>query len=447
MADPSVPLNAIPERYQSQLDQVKLRQALAAALMKAGMTGQQGQMVGGRFVAPSALSYIAQLADTFGGLAVQQKALRDQSGISAQYQKDRSADFGKVISQASGRQQTQATPLDPFGNAGPAPVTQTGAAPDETGAINSALSSEFPQVQALGKALSDARMKRLEEGAKYSGQAGAVEAMKTGDIGKLAVGTNGPVETDMVPDGLGGKVPRSSMTDQFGKIHLFQPPSSVTTNLGPSVGADILKDQAKGLQTSQTAAQATALGIPKLADAYTTLTSLPMNNGQFADQKTTIQKLGSLVGLDVPVEAANSEYYKANIQPLIGQMLRATTGGQQVSDSDRKAAESALPTITQDPRAAQAVIGTMLKGSIASIGQHNDQVGSVQSSAPTIQGFDPKQLDAYRVKWAVNGTDPKVAALMQQVADGVPFAPGTTPAAAPPVVAPPAAAGPATLSW
>ena len=64
---------------QPEMDQVKRKQAMVDALRKQSMEGPQGQMVSGRYVAPSITQYAAQLGNAMG-------AAYGQKGVDASMQ-------------------------------------------------------------------------------------------------------------------------------------------------------------------------------------------------------------------------------------------------------------------------------------------------------------------------------------------------------------------------
>lgn len=400
MADAAATLNSLPASYQTRLDQIALRKQLAQSLSKQGMQVQQGQMVGGRYIAPGGLGYANQLAQALGGAWLTKNAVQDQGKAQEDYQAGLQGDLKKVRD---------------LQNAG-----------DLQGAISVASGSEFSPVQKMADALVKQQESRSKIGADASAPGAAVKYAQTGNLQDLNPGQNSDVKAALDPTTQ--KPVGYYMEDRKGQPH-FVPQTGTVINMGPKAGEAILQKQVEGLQTQLPEMQKTAQSIPKLVDAYQTLTSLPLNNGLFADEKTALQKFGALVGIDVPDNAPNTEYYKSQIQPLIGGVLHATTGSQQVSNADAKAANTALPNIFQDPRAAQAVLGTLLKGSVRTIEQHNTQVQKTQDNAPQMEGFNPKQLDSYKVDWQAGGNDPNVQALFQQIATGTPFKPSATPAA------------------
>lgn len=57
---------------QPEMDQMKRKQAMVDALRKQSMEGPQGQMVSGRFVAPSITQYAAQLGNAYAAAKGQQ---------------------------------------------------------------------------------------------------------------------------------------------------------------------------------------------------------------------------------------------------------------------------------------------------------------------------------------------------------------------------------------
>lgn len=63
---------------QPEMDQTKRKQAMVDALRKQSMQGPEGQMVSGRYVAPSITQYAAQLGNAY-------MAAKGQQGVDQQY--------------------------------------------------------------------------------------------------------------------------------------------------------------------------------------------------------------------------------------------------------------------------------------------------------------------------------------------------------------------------
>lgn len=68
---------------QPEMDQMKRKQAMVDALRKQSMEGPQGQMVGGRYVAPSITQYAAQLGNAYAAAKGQQGVDASQQGMNA----------------------------------------------------------------------------------------------------------------------------------------------------------------------------------------------------------------------------------------------------------------------------------------------------------------------------------------------------------------------------
>lgn len=134
------------------------RQRLMAQLLaQKGQDTPQGQLVGGRYVAPGALSYVNQLASALGGAALTKDADTREASLAQALLAKRQQDAADFMKAANGtpaqpaRDIQPATPNDDEGN--PMPVARTDAVPAVPGDMNKALAialqSQNPQLAAM----------------------------------------------------------------------------------------------------------------------------------------------------------------------------------------------------------------------------------------------------------------------------------------------------------
>lgn len=141
----------------ADVNALQRQRRMAELLTQRGIEGDQGQMVGGHFVAPSALSRVAQLGSALaGGYANRQVDKQEQTlaqRLMAQRSKS-STDFLAALQgtpAVPGAQIPNAVPNDDEGN--PLPIAQmpgqAAVPPDLNKAIGIALSSQNPQLAGM----------------------------------------------------------------------------------------------------------------------------------------------------------------------------------------------------------------------------------------------------------------------------------------------------------
>jgi len=144
--------------------QVQRQRALADMLTKQGMTPQQGQMVGGIYVAPGGLSYASQLANALAGGFMQNRADQSERDILQQSQQRRAQEASDFLTAMSGKPGMTTPPIVPNDDEGnPMPAISTpGIAPDRNRALAIALQSSNPALQAMGGELMKRQMSEQE---------------------------------------------------------------------------------------------------------------------------------------------------------------------------------------------------------------------------------------------------------------------------------------------
>jgi len=182
----------LPPEILGQQQQLNRQQQMAQALMQQGMQQPQGQMVSGRFVAPSFFQYAAPLAQMYVGKDLAEKGDKQALELAAALRKR----YGDELSQYQDLINPKQTEM-----AGPTP---TGAplmsnAPDRQAANLFAASAYNPALQAVG-------MKNLTQGPKWEKASFTDE--KTGKTreGVINVNSDDPISTFQI----GGVKPEMS---------------------------------------------------------------------------------------------------------------------------------------------------------------------------------------------------------------------------------------------
>ncbi len=97
-----------------------------------------------------------------------------------------------------------------------------------------------------------------------------------------------------------------------------------------------------------------------------------------ADERLTLQKLGSFLGVSDPASTQNTETFRAAIAPQVASMLKATVGTNQISNSDREFAEKAAGgSIKLDAGSINRLLGIMETAGMARLKLHQQQLDAV----------------------------------------------------------------------
>lgn len=148
------PAGTLPPELFAQQQQLNRQQQMAQALMQQGQQQPQGQMVSGRYVAPSFFQNVLPLAQMYAGTRIAEKGDKQALDLAAALRKR----YGDELSQYQDLMNPKNTEL-----AGPTPTgapLMTQNVPDRQAANLFAATAYNPALQAVG-------MKRLTEGPKW----------------------------------------------------------------------------------------------------------------------------------------------------------------------------------------------------------------------------------------------------------------------------------------
>jgi hypothetical protein len=97
-----------------------------------------------------------------------------------------------------------------------------------------------------------------------------------------------------------------------------------------------------------------------------------------ADERLTLQKLGSFLNVTDPTSIQNTETFRSAIAPQVASMLKATVGTNQISNSDREFAEKAAGgSIKLDAGSINRLLGIMETAGMARLKLHQQQLDAV----------------------------------------------------------------------
>jgi hypothetical protein len=171
------PAGTLPPELYAQQQQLNRQQQMAQMLMQQGAQQPQGQMISGRYVAPSFFQNILPLAQTFAGTRMAEKGDKQALELASALRKR----YGDELSQYQSMMNPKQTEL-----AGPTPTgapLMTQNVPDRQGANLFAATAYNPALQAVG-------MKNLTQGPKWEKASFTDE--KTGRTREGVIDVNSP---------------------------------------------------------------------------------------------------------------------------------------------------------------------------------------------------------------------------------------------------------------
>lgn len=164
MAQPTY-LSEISSEFQPELTDIQRKQKLAELLMQRGMTQPQGQMVGGRFVAPSITERLAGLFNIYSGRNLQETTEERQKALAEKLRQAEASDLQKFME--AGRSAPEQT-IYGAGVEGPTMTVTPEVKPDYRKQLAIALSSQSPTVRALGTEMLKQSMTPIKVGSDES---------------------------------------------------------------------------------------------------------------------------------------------------------------------------------------------------------------------------------------------------------------------------------------
>lgn len=132
----------IPPEILQQQQALNRQQQMAQLLMQQGMQQPSGQMVSGRFVAPSFFQYAAPLAQMYAGTKLAEKGDKAMAELAEQLRKGKEAETRAIMEQLTPRE-VQTEIAGPFTGNIPMPTATQTVQPNIQNAMNLALQSRF----------------------------------------------------------------------------------------------------------------------------------------------------------------------------------------------------------------------------------------------------------------------------------------------------------------
>lgn len=402
--------------FAGQAAAIERRRALAQAMMQAGMTPQQGQMVSGHYVAPGIAGALSQVAQMVGGHFAGQKAeaeagelARARSGALAQglekYLQTREGTPGQVMNDQ------QAADLM---NNDQAPTLADPVKADPRRAVIEAMTSQFPELQKVGQMDFAAMLKPKGADPSMIKEAGGqfydLSSGKPVLIGGAEYGPTEVINGDLYQRGPGGKLvkldnaPKISTTvnNNPTAAGLKKYQEAVGESLAPGGKSRVSAEQAQeGLTASVEALQAVNDGAR-------------MGIAQPAMQ--VVRKLGAELGI-ANAETAPTDALSAALKQSVFKDLGGL--GTQISDADRKFVTEFSGDLTTDTGALKRMLAIRIAAQIKKVNAHNKQAAAFGRTAedPGFEGLAGLPLN-------IQIPDDEVAAMVDNVLQGKPTTAG-----------------------
>jgi hypothetical protein len=144
------PLGTLSPEEAIEQQRISRQQQMANLLMQQGMQAPQGQMVSGRYVAPSIFQNLAGLANIYVGRKLTEEAEQKQLDLAQKLREGREIETKAIMDKLRGTPEQRTEMAGPYTGDIPAPVlTRPATGPDIQGAMDLAMRSRYGAGQAL----------------------------------------------------------------------------------------------------------------------------------------------------------------------------------------------------------------------------------------------------------------------------------------------------------
>lgn len=384
--------------FAGQAAQIARRRKLAEALQQQALTPQQGQMVSGYYVAPGLAGALAQLVAGYRGNQLEQQADKDQSEFASRYR----TGLGEEARAYTGNQ-------------------------NQNEAMISALTSQYPEMQELGKTA-----------LTMSGK----NAITLKDL-------MDKVEPSSIPDLLAGKPPKwksnkmgtVDIANPDGSWQMYQENPDGSPNMDKPIGSPFRKRATagetvvnnapvKGLTKYQEKlGEALAPGgeARKAAEnAREGLTASAEAISQI-DQgaKSGILQPGLQVVRKVLSEIPGAKFDETTPAETLSAMLKQATFkeigglGAQISDADREFVESFSGNLATDSAALKRILAIRTAAQLRRLDSYGRSVNTFSKTTD-----DPSVKEEAWVPFTIKIDDPEMQQMVENVLNGRPTVDG-----------------------
>lgn len=368
-------LSTLTNPYGQELAGIERNRALASALIQSGSQQPQGQIISGRYVAPSFAQQLNPLAQTVTGLYAQSQADKKQTELSNTVQK-RQAEILRAFSEATTPQEKFAIGTNPYAPA----------------ALQAATWKKL-ESQKLGKGdiLYDYDINK-----GYTESAAGAPDLPAGYNAAMWEMGIKPDQYGMMPTNL-----RTQIGQRASAINQQLHPNTVVNipNFAEKTFAgEVATGQAKKFGDLQTTAENAPISIAKTQQLRKIVDSGNFFSGKTANVQQEMAMFADAVGLGGKGTAGKAANTQSLITGAADQTLNAiaTSGlgsGQGFTDKDREFLQDARSfRITMNKENIKRVLDLNEKANMYAINRYNQRIKTVPQSAVTSMGISPVQM-------------------------------------------------------
>lgn len=340
----------LPIEYQTQIDALRKKQALAQLLMKQGLNPQMAQSQGRMAARTSPLSFLSSALSSYVGSQADSKADEGIAGVKQKYSADAQGAIDQFLQAPEDAQQ------------------------------GFAAKSQFPQVQALAKEMAAQRQKRLEgfSGAvKDVDPQGAARALISGRLpgGDYAVPAVPPMEQGRLEDGT--PFVRDINRKGEGTTRLVRPPIQVNNQIPRAesrMSLDVLEAGLKPREEAATAAKNVISATNRAVDAL----ARGAQAGGGEEIKQGLRKALQAFGVTPAGTAETNELQMALGSAILNEAAKI----KPISNTDIETLRGIVGGIGTDPNALVRALAFMQAESIRGLqnfGKYVTEQGSTLS--------------------------------------------------------------------
>jgi hypothetical protein len=398
-------IGTLPPELFAEQQQLNRQQQMAQMLMQQGAQQPQGQMVSGRYVAPSFFQNILPLAQMYAGSRLAEKGDERALAIAAKLRERQGQDV-KSYMQALTPTTTTTEMAGPYGVSGagqnvPMPTATQTQGPDYAKAFQVAYNSYDPALRAQAMEMlktqklgPDETLNRLD--------------FTTGQLTPIGQG-GGSLAPDVKAASqlLGINKPRNQWTDQElaavnQKAMELKRATGTTVNIPnfaeKTFAGSMAENQAKKFDTLQTNAEKAPDVLRGVAESKAILKSGKFFSGSPANVQLEMAKMADAFGLggaDTKTKAANTQTLITNaagstLDSIAGSGLGA---GQGFTDKDLKFLQEARSfRIDMTDANIKRVIDLQERAARASVDRYNQRLRTLPQQSINTMGLTPITL-------------------------------------------------------
>lgn len=364
-------------QYDEKLRSLRSRRDLLQAMTERGMQPAKGQMVGQVYVGPSLLDTIAGPLMALAGQYGQERLNKEEDSL----MRERNAGLVEAMSGLQGKQGMDFT--------------------------TSALSSDYPEIQDLGRMNFAASLKEQNRPVRYgkslqtvSGPNGELVNVLVGDDGSIKQVENfTPYEK---PQFVGGEAVLPSKVT-IGQLYGREPQGTkVNINMPELESARDKKlgaleaEQIDAARQKRLAAQRTF----NMAEQLEKLDRGGVLSGPTAKPAMFVGQLARGLGFSLPPETqqilTNSENYDQTIGTQLADMILNSSAGRGFTDTDREYVKNSFPSLMQSPEGRASAIKFLKDASIRGADEGKAIEEGIRSGKPLEVDPTGGRMDLYR---------------------------------------------------